>query len=329
MWISYCGLYFRIALLISRAILLYIFYNPNLTRAVSLAKAMASLTKLPSEILDMILYYTLPNVSPQTKWCHCMDRGIETFRSFKLQADCIIPESRARVKHEYAILRVNSRISTAAQRLLYCQSFQIEIREKAFEYLTIAKRRVTLPDPESLDMNTAWVNVFPGLDLGRVRDFTIEITPSDRPNLWRCISALLRALAHHRLLPGSPLKKLIVILTDMRLMDWQDPWLRDRRDKVHSFKANVEDYEQALQVLADVVLQANECEIFLPYWIEHHTQKARILDNWELGTGAKVSFNAFPHPGYWPDRTPATRAQRGKAELAVPLFPERRAPEYP
>ena len=117
-------------------------------------------------------------------------------------------------------------------------------------------------------------------------------------------------------------------LTDTTLMDWQDPWLRDRRHMVQSVKANIKDYEQALQVLADVVLQANECEMYLPYWMGHHSKKARILDTWELGMGAKVSFKPFPHLGYWPDRSPLSGAECGLAELAVPLLLDRSFREY-
>ena len=136
---------------------------PNVTRIASRRKSMAYLTNLPTEILELILYYTLPNVSPQSKWCHHMDRGKELFRSYKLRIDCLIPGSEARAKHEYAILRANSRISTAARRLLYCQSFQIEIKEKTFQYLNPDKRQVTLLDPQSLDMGTAWVEIYQDL----------------------------------------------------------------------------------------------------------------------------------------------------------------------
>ena len=285
----------------------------------------ASLSTISNELVDRILLYVLDDVGPEaewSEWSHSMSYKNKLFRTSKCTRFYARGESSGPVPNQYSFLLVNKHLHAAAQRLMHCQSFKILIAPPTFD--TSFAHTVSLPDPSAFDFDAPWTNVYPGLSLGKVRDLTIKLEPTDQPNVWPCFRALCRVLCRRRLLPDSPLCMLKLVLVDMMLFGWAVPWLRDRRHTVVPVKAAIELYEETLDIFEDVARLAGQCEVELPYWIEEHEDKARLLGKWEGSIGAKISYNAFPHPGLWLDKSPATRAERGLAELAVPIFPERR-----
>ena len=275
----------------------------------------ASLQTIPTELRAKILFYSLPNISPATTWCHYATRKGQLFRTYKLRPQAITPESTRARPNEYAITFVSKQIHAETQSLMHNQSFKVEISEFRIEP-SGRPRQVYLRNPAEFEPEVPWLPIFPGLDLGKVRDFTVEVTPSDRPDMWSCINHLTANMCSQKLLPDSPLRKFIIVLTDMVLFGWTQPWLRERRRTVTPLKADLEDYMKALEVFEEVGRLANVCELYLPYWIENHREKARLLDKWEGSVGARIFYNPFPHPGLWLDKTPATRAERAMAELA-------------
>lgn len=135
--------------------------------------------------------------------------------------------------------------------------------------------------------------------------------------MWSCVNHLTASMCGQRLLRDSPLQKFIIVLTDMVLFGWCQPWLREQRHTVTPAKAALEDYVKAFNVFEEVGRLAKECEVYLPYWDEDHPEKASVLNKWEGSVGARVSYNPFPYPGLWLDNnTLVTRAERGKEELA-------------
>ena len=274
-----------------------------------------SLRTIPTELRAKILLYSLPNIGPTTTWCHYATRKGQPFRTYKLRPESITPESTHSQPNEYAITLVSKQIHAETQLLMHNQSFEVEISETHIEP-TDRQRQVYLRDPAEFETEIPWLPIFPGLDLGKVRDFTVQITPSDRPDMWSSINHLTANMCSQKLLPDSPLRKFIIVLTDMVLFGWTQPWLQERRHTVTPLKAALEDYVNALETFEEVGRLASVCEVYLPYWIENHPGKAHLLDMWEGSIGARVFYNPFPHPGLWLDNTPATRAERAKAELA-------------
>lgn len=276
----------------------------------------ASFQTIPTELRAKILLYSLPNIGPTTTWCHRATRKGQLFRTCKLRPKSITLESTRSRPNEYAITLVNNQIHAETQSLMHNQSFKVEILEYCIEPSGRQHGQVYLRDPADFEPEVPWLPIFPGLDLGKVRDFTVQIKPSDRPDIWSCINHLTADMCGQKLLPDSPLQKFIIVLTDMVLFGWAQPWLRERRHTVTPLKAALEDYVNALEVFEEVSHLAVVCEVYLPYWIENHPEKARLLDKWERSIGARIFYNPFPHPGWWIDKTPATRAERAKAELA-------------
>ena len=275
----------------------------------------ASFETIPTELRAKILLYCLPNIGPTTTWYHYATRKGRLFRTCKYRPKSVTSESTHSRPNEYAITLVNKQIHAETQFLMHCQSFKVEITEASIEP-TGRQRQVYLRDPAECESDVPWLPIFPGLDLGKVRDFTVRIVPSDRPDMWSCINHLTANMCGQKLLPDSPLQKFTIVLTDMVLFGWAQPWLRERRHTVTPLRAALEDYVKALAVFEEVGRLAHVCQVYLPYWIANHPERARLLDNWEGSIGAHVFYNPFPHPGWWIDNTPATRAQRAKAELA-------------
>ena len=209
--------------------------------------------------------------------CHYVTRKGQPFRTRKLRPKAITPESTRSRPNEYAITCVSKQIHAETQLLMHNQSFKVELVETRLEP-TGPQRQVYLRDPAELEPEVPWLPIFPGLDLGKVRDFTIEITPSDRPGMWPCINHWSANMCSQKLLPDSPLQKFIIVLTDMVLFGWTRPWLRERRHTVTPLKAALEDYVDALKIFEEVGRLANVFEVYLPYWIENHPGKARLLD---------------------------------------------------
>ena len=275
----------------------------------------ASLQTIPTELRAKILLYSLPNIGPTTTWCHYAARRGQLFRTRKLRPKAITPESTRSRPNEYAITCVSKQIHAETQLLMHNQSFKVEILETRIEP-TGPQRQVHLPDPAELEPEVPWLPIFPGLDLGKVRDFTVQLTPSDRPGMWSCTNHLTANMCTQKLLPDSPLQKFIVVLTDMVLFGWAQPRLQERRHTVTPLKAALEDYVNALKVFEEAGRLANACEVYLPYWIENHPERACLLAKWEGSIEARIIYNPFPHPGWWIDDTSATRAERAMAELA-------------
>jgi len=169
-----------------------------------------------------------------------------------------------------------------------------------------------------IDTRTSWLPAYPGLDLSQVRDFTVRILPSDWAYFWARALSASTTLCETRLLSDSPLKRLRIVLTDMvssvvwtLLADWNFS-----EPRLPRIVAALEDYEKTLNVFSPVAALALECDVHLPFWVEHHPEVGRVLENWQGKLGARIFFDAYaPAPSETPSASGMMEANDELAEL--------------
>lgn len=168
-----------------------------------------------------------------------------------------------------------------------------------------------------IDADASWLPTYPGLDLSQVREFKVRIVPSNWPYFWARALFASTILCETRLLSDSPLERLRTILTDTvgsvvwtLLADWNFS-----ESRLPRIVAAMEDYEKTLNILSPVAALALECEVHLPFWVEHQPESGRILEKWKGKLGARIFFDAYaPKTSESPPSSGKTDDDDGLAE---------------
>lgn len=148
-----------------------------------------------------------------------------------------------------------------------------------------------------------WVLVFPGLDLGKIRALGIDFEPTDFKGVWDHVKNALSALYEGQLLPRGPIKKLCIQGKDMERREYvpmigsQLVWCMANHPSefVSRIALAFEDYNSVLQPCQRVASAADRCEKHLPYWMERHEAKDRLVEEWGR-LGASIIFTSAPFP---------------------------------
>ena len=135
---------------------------------------------------------------------------------------------------------------------------------------------------------------------------TLELTISPRnlPGYWYAIQSSMTLLLHEHL--GTPPKNLIIKLFDMSRNTYDSmthsqtiPNARNR-NLWTTISATFEDYMETLQLFQHAALKAENCQIFLPYWMEAKFQATALKRAWDASSGVKVCFMPL---GAWANPT--------------------------
>lgn len=233
-----------------------------------------------------ILQYVLLEYTPTTTW----DQWVSYTTCHRTTSKAKDGRWNKATRNHHSILLVERQLTAEAKRLIHHQSIQVSIEEgsETLDWM-IADLRF---ESCGIDVNASWLPAYPGLDLSQVRDFTVRIVPSDWPYFWAHFAST--TLCETRLLSDSPLKKLRIVLTDMvsslcwsALVNWKGSDFALR-----SIAAALEDYEKTLNTFSSVAALTLECEVHLPFWVEHHPESGRVLEKWQGKLGARLFFDA-------------------------------------
>jgi len=247
-----------------------------------------SLENLPIEILTTIIEQALPKDIPN-QYDVVIESCTGCLEALKFITPHTVRRPRSQMEHRYAILYINKKIHAEALRILRARTFRIKIRHRN---LFVWDLRSTRSASDCLHMGSgAQVPVFPGLDLGKIRKLAIEIAPADFQSIWYHARNALSALCERQLFPRGPIKRLYFLIEDMT---------RSKEDPLDPFflffpriTPAFEDYENVLQSCEQVVPAADQCEIRLPYWMERHEAKDRLVEKWGK-LGASIVFMPAP-----------------------------------
>jgi len=271
---------------------------------------------IPAEVRAKILQYILPEYTPTTSWDQCVSQD-ENHRTTKSKAKDGRWEKATPAKNHHSILLVEKQLSAEAKRLIHRQSFQVSIQEgsETLDWMVADLRFESC----GIDVNASWLPAYPGLDLSQIRDFTVRVVPSNWPYFWARAHSAFTTLCETRLLPDSPLKRVRIVLTDMVgslcwtvLVDW-----RFSEFGLQRIAAALEDYEKALDIFSSVAALALECEVHLPFWVEHHPESGRVLEKWQGKLGARIFFD--PNVPATSETSSSSGKMDDNDELAEPL----------
>ena len=110
-------------------------------------------------------------------------------------------------------------------------------------------------------------SVFPGANLGNIKELRFDIVPSDFRGFWACLSTSLRDFFAKNLLSRELPTVMAIRLHDMEesfhLRNENHGVPPDRREK-----ARFEDYRSALEPFRVLEDKLERCTISLPYWPE-------------------------------------------------------------
>ena len=261
-----------------------------------------SLATLPSEILSAIIGLLLPDV------VRCAN-SIESYpyswtRGFQLQSNDLEAREAPGNEHKWSFLYVNRRFHAEGVRYLHDRRYIIDITEKslcrttkeamdaAFEWITCSYSSADLTRRPPFASGA-----FPGLMLSQVKELLVHIRPTSLGLFWHSLKEALDSLCNDHLLQRGPIKNLTIDLIDMSYSElWSklawttfDPFLLAPAGRVA-----FEDYEDVLRTLKKVIELSAQCEIYLPYWMERHQQKDRLLQTYAGELGARVLFSPAP-----------------------------------
>jgi len=130
--------------------------------------------EIPTTIIEQALPKNIPNNSDvDVQSCSgCMSR-------LKITAPHPDQRPRSQLGHRYAILYINKKIYAETLRILRARTFRIKIGQGHFFCMAPATenmRRTNIARPLAAG---EWGPVFPGLDLGKIRELAIDIAPTD------------------------------------------------------------------------------------------------------------------------------------------------------
>ena len=248
--------------------------------------APAYLTMIPRELRAKILEYVLSPIGPRIVWCQIATQN-KILRTMMYREQNGQSIKYRPVENQYSVSLVNKQLRHEAKQLIHCQSFEVAITQRS---------RVSGSNPVKWTATALWLPAFSGLDLGRVRDFTVFILPSvDVTYFWLCARSACVALCKERLLPDSPLRKLRIVFSKyLSTSESLSEYIPGDHCHLLSGTAHLNNFEGLLQIFADVAGLANQCDVHVPRWMNDYPESGRILDEWEGRLGARVIFGAIP-----------------------------------
>ncbi|KAL8794205.1 MAG: hypothetical protein Q9195_003273 [Heterodermia aff. obscurata] len=267
----------------------------------------ASLETLPNEILAAILGILLREriIAAHISFLESYPytRKKDTYDDDDLEAGSAPGNDNA-----WSFLYVRQRFHAEAVRYFHEWPYAIDINERSLfrtkqeginaAFIADKEGNFSLPLANPYSRPRLTGRVFPGLMLSQIRKLIIEIQPTDLRIFWHKVKNALDSLCKEQLLPRGPLKSLSINLRDMQSSEeWQE-LAQDAEDQVCLAPAGsiaFEDYEGALRRLKEVIALSDRCKIRLPYWMERHPGKARLLKTFEGKLGARVLFTRAPN----------------------------------
>jgi len=195
---------------------------------------------------------------------------LECVEALKMTAPHPDQRPRFQTQHRYATLYINKKIYAETLRILRSRTFRIKIEQGNFLCMASTTEK-------------EWGPVFPGLDLGKIRELAIDIAPTHFHSDWYHARNALSALCEGQLFPRGPVKKLCVQVEEMKRSENDPLWFFQKEF------LDFEDYKNVLQPCERVVAAADQCEIRLPYWMERHEAKDRLIEEWGK-LGASIVF---------------------------------------
>jgi len=238
----------------------------------------ALLGTLPIEIITTIIEQVLPKNVPN-EFNIDLDSCFECVEALKMTAPHPDQQPRSQTEHRYAILYINKKIYPETLRILRARTFRIKIGQGNLLCMASTTEKIR----ERLFTDEVWGPVFPGLDLRELSELAIDIAPTRFHSDWSHARNVLSALCEEQLFPRGPIKKLSIKVEDMK---------RSKMDPLWFFQKeflDFEDYKNVLQPCERVVAAADQCEIHLPYWMERHEAKDRLIEEWGK-LGASIVF---------------------------------------
>lgn len=229
----------------------------------------ASLGTLPIEIITTIIEQALPKNVPN-EFNIDVESCFECVEALKTTAPHPDQRPRIQTQHRYATLYINKKIYAETLRILRARNFRIKIGQGNFLCMASTTEK-------------EWGPVFPGLDLGKIRELAIDIAPTHFHSDWYHARNALSALCEGQLFPRGPIKKLCIKVEDMKRSENDPLWFFQKEF------LDFEDYKNVLQPCERVVAAADQCEIRLPYWMERHEAKDRLIEQWGK-LGASIVF---------------------------------------
>lgn len=264
---------------------------------------LASLETLPNEVLATIIAQALPKDVP-TEFDVDVESCSECMDALQITAPHPNKRPESQLEHRYAILYINKRIYTETLRILRARTFRIKIGQGHFFCTALAPENMQRTNIKRLLTNGDWGLVFPGLDLRMIRELAIDIEPTDFQGVWDHVNNALSALCAGQLLLRGPIKKLCIKVKDMECSEYVPvigPWLvwrvaNDPLEFVLRITPAFQDYNNVLQPCERIASAADECEIQLPYWMERHEAKDRLIEDWGKLGAASIVFMPAPFP---------------------------------
>lgn len=275
----------------------------------------ASFATLPSELLAEIIGLALPDNIPNVYVSNIKPRIRGDFsEACKSFIRGLLPGSRRRV-HRYAVLYVSKQFHAEAIRILEGHHFSITLTERLLQNFWQHNMPVGLRS-DLVGYRRAY---FPGLDLRNIRGLSICIQPTSLTSFWPYINDQIFILCSKHLLPRGPLRSLTVEIEDMRESEVTAEVLTINRFRPSGITVRSEDYLALLEHLKQVIIEAGQCEIRLPYWMSRINAGGVLkLVSWKL-LGAKVGFVPY-RVGTSSTRNEAdTRVTRGLVPLSDEL----------
>ena len=269
--------------------------TPQIQQSVSLAT-------MPSEILSAIVGLLLPEA---VRSAISTERYPYSWtREFRLQFNELRAREAPGNENEWSFLYVNRRFHAEGVRYFHDRRYIIDITEKslcrttkeamdaAFEWITCSYSSADLTRGSPFASGA-----FPGLMLSQVKELMVGIHPTSLGNFWHSLKEALDSLCNEHLLRRGPIKSLTIDLKDMTYSElWSklawttfDPFLLAPAGRVA-----FQDYEDVLRTFKQVIALSGQCEIHLPYWMERHHQKDRLLETYVGELGARVLFSPAP-----------------------------------
>ena len=274
-----------------------------------------SLMGLPSELRVAIFEYLLPSkvvnyngmFTPRGSRFYIENTRIVSEKGTpeRIHDDRIwtsSPASEAWESTYFAVLRINRQCYIEASRTLYKRTLSISMDADCYSYkkwyeLHHISGRDPYANPKKFGepyvwfWDQVWMPRFSAL-----RTLELIFSPRNTPGseYWNAIRSSITPFLDHYL--EKPPQNLIVKLFDMARSRY-DPWTYDlalvpvrRWDAWTLISATFEDYMETLQLFQHVALKAENCQFFLPYWMEHKFQATALKSAWDASSGVKVCF---------------------------------------
>ena len=278
---------------------------------------------IPSELRIVIFEYLLPwkNIKYDCKFkpgrysdnMLVVDREMTTKIDREGNILRSVPISAVWEPNYLALLRVNRQCNIEASSTLYTRTRTLSLAVNGSEPHDFQDWRNNPPvslmdsntDPEECRgpyvwfWNQGWLPQFSNLS-------TLELTISPRnlPGYWYAIQSSMALLLDEHL--GNPPKNLIIKLFDMSRNTYDSMThsqaTPNPRNRIcwTTIEATFEDYMETLQLFQNVALKAENCQIFLPYWMEAKFQATALKRAWDASSGVKVCFMPL---GAWANPT--------------------------